>query len=502
MTRLPAGRVVAVPVQRLVRRLGPRLGGDQPGEHVVDPVQQRSGAAEVRGELHRPADPVLGVQVGGDVGAAEPVDALLGVPDDEQPPRRDLHVAPVGSGGGRPAGDPHRDLDLDRVGVLELVQQQPLVALLQVRAHLGAVVRGGHQLAGQHQQVVELQPALLLPLAGPFDGGLGDAVGQPAQHLVEHLLPDRRGVGLDGDQGGPELGEVAARPVRRLAVGGLQLGGVTEDLEPGGRIGGGLESVSPLAELVQAIPEEVGVVHAVRLLGDQVLGRAQDSRHVDRRDGCQRGGQHRGVQTVPLRVERRRDRAQVLELDPGGQGQLDHRGQRSVLEDGRDQRRPAFGEGHLGGDLVEDLDQWRQAGLDRVLAEDPLREGVQGPDRGGVQVVQRLGGAFRAAVVAAGLGVADRGLERRAQLVPQLGGGLVGERHRRDLPQRDPTVGEDDRHHPVDQRLGLPGAGPGLDEQGVPEVGADRLAGRIVGQTLAPHASPPGSTEPGSTRAR
>ena len=62
--------------------------------------------------------------------------------------------------GGGAAGDAHRQLDLDRVGVLELVEQQPPVALLQPRPAPPRRAAAAQQVAGQHQQVVELQPAL------------------------------------------------------------------------------------------------------------------------------------------------------------------------------------------------------------------------------------------------------------------------------------------------------------------------------------------------------
>ena len=77
----------------------------------------------------------------GDVGPAEPVDRLLGVADHEQAagghrrPRPTAVSSAVARIGG---GDAHGQLDLDRVGVLELVEQQALVALVQ-----GAPARPG-----------------------------------------------------------------------------------------------------------------------------------------------------------------------------------------------------------------------------------------------------------------------------------------------------------------------------------------------------------------------
>ena len=81
------------------------------------------------------ADLLGGAEVLGDVGAPEPVDRLLRVADDEQAARQRARAvasrcrAP-GHRGGR---EPHRDLELDRIGVLELVEQDPLVARVQQR---------------------------------------------------------------------------------------------------------------------------------------------------------------------------------------------------------------------------------------------------------------------------------------------------------------------------------------------------------------------------------
>ena len=59
-------------------------GDDQLAEDGVDPVEDRRDGAEVGGQHDRLAERLLGVEVGGDVGAAEPVDRLLRVADHEQ----------------------------------------------------------------------------------------------------------------------------------------------------------------------------------------------------------------------------------------------------------------------------------------------------------------------------------------------------------------------------------------------------------------------------------
>ena len=98
---------------------------------MVDPREYRLGGPEVGRQDDRVADPLLGPQIGGDVGPAEPVDGLLRIPDQEQAPWRYRHVGPVGRAAGPAGGDADGQLDLDRVGVLELIQQQPPVLLVQ-----------------------------------------------------------------------------------------------------------------------------------------------------------------------------------------------------------------------------------------------------------------------------------------------------------------------------------------------------------------------------------
>ena len=113
-----------------------------------------------------PPSVFAGPQEHGDVGPAEPVDRLLRVADEEQPARLDLHLPPrPGPGVGIRRRDQHRQLDLDGIGVLELVEQEPLITVGGRRPHLHPVHGVAQHGPGQHQQVVELQlarpPALL-----------------------------------------------------------------------------------------------------------------------------------------------------------------------------------------------------------------------------------------------------------------------------------------------------------------------------------------------------
>ena len=72
--------------------------------------------------------------VDGDVGAAEAVDALLGIADHEELAGGQTDVAPVPGRrlGLRVLGQQEGDLGLQRVGVLELVHEDEIEALLEV----------------------------------------------------------------------------------------------------------------------------------------------------------------------------------------------------------------------------------------------------------------------------------------------------------------------------------------------------------------------------------
>ena len=119
----------------------------------------------------------------GDVGAAEAVDRLLGIADDEQPTRKRPESVPVGVVGGvvGSGGEPDRDLELDRVGVLELVEEDAAVAIVQGGPDRGL---GCDEPSGEDEEVVELEGAEL----GSLDGGFEHpATDHDAEHLSAPL---------------------------------------------------------------------------------------------------------------------------------------------------------------------------------------------------------------------------------------------------------------------------------------------------------------------------
>jgi hypothetical protein len=166
----------------VVERAGPVvLGGADGGEVDVltelgaleQPVE-RGQQGRVAPEVGRQAPTVVGgpgrLEVGAHVGAAEAVDGLLRVTDEHQRPAR---IARVAEG-------PLEDVPLHRVGVLELVDQRPPVALLEDRD--GRVAAGGvPQGPPQRGQQIVVAEGAVAPLAGgelvAELAGEGDAFG-------------------------------------------------------------------------------------------------------------------------------------------------------------------------------------------------------------------------------------------------------------------------------------------------------------------------------------
>ena len=116
-----------------------------------------------------------------DVGSSEPVDRLLRVADEEQPPRFDLQLLPaIGLLVGRHRRDQRRELDLDRIGVLELVEQDVAVPLVECPANFG--VPAQHPQC-EDEQVVELEAAV----GPPGLGRIADLDGSEPNELLQHI---------------------------------------------------------------------------------------------------------------------------------------------------------------------------------------------------------------------------------------------------------------------------------------------------------------------------
>lgn len=462
----------------LVGGLGGFLGLDQGAEDGVDPAQDRRHRAEVGGQGNGLAEQVLGGEVRRDVRATEAVDGLLRVADHEQAPFGDLDVAPVLGLGLGAAGDADRELDLDRVGVLELVQQQPLEPLLQIRADRRVAPE---QIASQHQQVVELQPALGPTKLGRLQHPLGDPVRKVPKASIEEKLDQRTGdldhlgaVTADFGDVGPVL--LAPDPSDLQAAQRLQ------DRELGLLVGRGVEHQPELADLQQLGQQPVLGVEARLGHPADLGGRGDQPGEIRHRDQLRRVDQDSFGDQVPVVAEQPRERPKMLQLDPDRHREKQRLGDGVVVEELLLQLGPALLESDRGPDLVEYVDERRQPGLDRMGEQDLLGKGVQGADRGGVQVVQRPVGELAGAV-------SPCLLELDPQAVPQLCACLLGEGHRGDRAQRH-AVTQHQGGHSIDQRMRLAGPRTRLDEESGLGIGTDAIARRAVEQ-LFTHRRPP-----------
>ncbi len=209
--------------------------------------------------------------------------------------------------------------------------------------------------------------------------------------------------------------------------------------------------------------------------------------HAERSRSGRAGAVPDPVEQVPVVVEDLGDRPQLRKRDAAGERDEDRLLQLRIFEQAVDEATPPRGERDAGRDLVANLDAGRQAGLDRELGQQPLRERVQGADRCRIEIVDRLRAALAHGHRLAG--GASALLELAPDAVTQLGRGLVGEGDGRDGAHRQGstrgprlvrTVGRDELDDAPDQRLRLAGARAGLDEHRVVELGVDRGARAVV----------------------
>ena len=451
--------------QRLVRCLRPfDAFADELAEHGVDPVDDAGHRPEVGHEVeHRVGHPGLHREEQRDVRPAEPVDRLLGVAHEEEAARLDAVAIAVGSG-----GDEDGQLDLERVGVLELVDEQVRVALAERVAH-GRLV--AEEVARFDEQVVEREPAGPPPLLGRRQREPADGVEEVDDGVVVHarqqfLLRRFRGRArvahvVDLDRRPVRLLPVAARPsgfgqeVQRLQLA----------LDPTEAVGDG-------GELLEVLAEEVVAARAPGHVGDGGRQRVDDRGEIDR--PWRRGLRRARIEAVAMVVQQARHVAERVEAEATGQAPEHHGLVPAIVEELVEERPPPFVEGQHRLDLVEHLERRRQPGLEGMLGEDALRERVQGRDRRFVDL------RHCARRDSAGPG---RGLELSSHPVAQLGRRRLGERDGRDAAHLGAVSHQLDEAS--DERGGLAGAGAGFDEEGRVEALPYLGAGRSVGDRRA-----------------
>ena len=302
---------------------------------------------------------------------------------------------PAGDVGGV-GGDQDRQLDLDRIGVLELVEQQVRVAQVQIASGLGI---GAQQVTGQHEEVVELET----PVAAPRPSGLDDLGGHQGCESHQYRVSDRfEHIGhrvIDGADVRPDLGG-RHRPGRLAAEAGATppLGAMASREEAELALGVFHDGDSP--HLGQHLPQVVEqLVARVLALRDPLL------EPVD--GGLERREVHRWKRSV-------RDRDQIVEAIPVLVELDRHVTQRRVVRVPRFERYVQRRRSHqqllvfgvvvqpvdeplptrlvfqLRRDLVEDPhSRWETRG-DRELAEDAIGESMHRRDGGQVGLVDRL----------------------------------------------------------------------------------------------------------------
>ena len=340
------------------------------GEHVA--VAAVVGVKpDAVGLPHRPALAAKDA----DVGAAEAVDGLLGVTDGAEVAR------PL-------AGQKADELELDLVGVLELVDHHQAEAPLEGRRHAGVVPHGGK---GHSDQVVVVEAALL---------GLELAIARV--HAAGELEEPWRGLGRFGEgrlgacqsEGRLGLRELLgyglARAGRRhrsqgLAggSGGLRAGGQgvegAQGLQGGAHRGnrGGAELLGPkLLEAHEEVMHELGQPHAGGLgrEGRKAAGKGtsgvQDGAHLPH-----------GARVAALGAVG----AQVLALPDAGEGGVPAGLGHDVLH-GLGHKRLLVGVHHHGEVRVK-------AQVKGIAVQDARAHAVDGHDPGVVHGKGRLGHA-------------------------------------------------------------------------------------------------------------
>ena len=205
---------------------------------------------------------------------------------------------------------------------------------------------------------------------------------------------------------------------------------------------------SQLGQGVAAVESVAATLQLVQLRFEAVVGfRAVVSMREGGREGDSGAGRVGGLQVgradgpvdvvlgqVPVLVQPHGQASQLLQA---GSAQLQHQERHSgggIVEQILREAAPTVVELDLRADVVDHLDAGRQAGLGRVLGQDPLREGVQRSHGGAVELLQgrgRRGGiGTRARGGASGLGRAGAGLgllQIAPDPVAELRRGLLGE---------------------------------------------------------------------------
>ena len=464
------------------RLLARRFRGEEGREDLVGPAAEHRHRAERGRQLQphaaRGLYALLDAGVGIDVRPPEAVDGLLRIADDEERPRAERGLRPVRAGAGlRRQQQEH--LGLDRVGVLELVHEEPAVLALERRAQLGSVA----QQACRDPQEVAVGERVRAPARLLGEGPA--AHEEPHRETVEVLAPGREERLDRGRLKVPdEALELGLDGLARLAIAGAARPPLLDDLRGGLPAGEqlGQRGVAARIRDAETAAELPGPLldAACRLLGDRVRqprldlrpeGPERGPRFREIRRGAVRGGEvHVGVT------------ADVLE----GLVELVERqvGVRELLEERRALRALAVEilaprplEQLRLGRLVQLREARHHARLHRSLAQEVRAEGV---DRAGEEPLEM---AERPAEPPGAPGVLLRPepvLQLELETSAQLGRGLAGEGDGGHVVDQVAPLG-DPGGHAAGEALRLAGAGAGLDEHVDVEALPDQVARGLVG---------------------
>ena len=484
----------ATRIERLECRLRIGLERDEAAEDVVGEVDHGLRRAEVGRQRHSCCADLIGrAQVLGDVGSPEAVDRLLGVTDDEQASRERLQPPPgrcaaVGRGLGRivgVGGETDGDLELDRVGVLEFVEKDPLVPGVKESADVGSI---GEETSGEHEQVVELEQAGL----GATRGGVED---ETPHHRSEQESPVSTDTFEEFVRDTTEFDLEALKCLEVGRTGGSErLGPLPLRSRPTFGVAPVPEAAIELDDQFESDSDVVGRRQIVDQLGDVASGldlcvvgrqRCGGDCSPDGEQGSDVDVQRPGIAEVDAVVDEVPVGPEVLGHATGAlvdaeavefaqldecPASLDHAaGRIGLVEQAVEQVVPLLLELQRALEFVEDGETGWQARFDREVEQHPPGERVQGPDRRMVEPIERGAGASARIV-----------FEARAGAAAQFCRGLLGERDRRDGGDRHAGAHEVDDAR--DQGTRLAGTGTGLDEERGVEIGSDADAGGFVGR--------------------
>ena len=349
--------------------------GEDAGEEAGERREQVGAAAEIAGQrdvLSPGVDhPLAELPVHLDVGAAEAVDRLLRIPDDEKAPRD------------RVGRDRTKNPRLQRIRILELVHEDVAEPLPQPPRDLGVPPE---KLARPQQQVHEVEPAplrrLVLPKGdpGPRDeearrrvppGDLGHPFPEPEQP-VAHLGQFRR-LGAGEFFFARRLAEVQRKGRRPFS----RKSGRNREVPAGDRLPGGLEDAErfaePLRRRVVGGSEDPGdegaeIVHVAAMFPDEEVEEIRRGPEVGRRPAQQvaleeaeaadhpprlRGIGKPGEDPLPLGEDLFPAELPLQESAERGVPRVRRRGLRDHLEEGVDPRLRREGAENSGAERVE-----------------------------------------------------------------------------------------------------------------------------------------------------